>query len=82
MRVCVCVCVIVLVCGKKSRAQKSGRIYTAESVIFKHDYKKKKKKLSLMWYLMKEVREVSKLMFVGRVFQAPAAASAKPGGQG
>lgn len=35
-----------------------------------------------MWYLMKEVREVSKLMFVGRVFQAPAAASAKPGGQG
>ena len=43
MRVCVCVCVIVLVCGKKSRAQKSGRIYTAESVIFKHDYKKKKK---------------------------------------
>ena len=42
MRVCVCVCVIVLVCGKKSRAQKSGRIYTAESVIFKHDYKKKK----------------------------------------
>ena len=40
---CVCVRECVWYCiglWKNSRAQKSGRIYTGESVIFKHDYQK------------------------------------------